>query len=523
MRVVLWHAWALEGSGSNVFAAEVTRALRRAGNDVLILSQDPHPDRFDFLDEWGVVDGDGVSRVRPTGADPAAGRAVLLRPDVGSILPSFLGEPVEGFCVKRFVDLSDAELNEYLDRNTRALRAAVRWHGCDMVVAGHAVPGAIIARRTLGHDAYGVVVHGSDLEHAVRLQRRYRDAAKEGLEGARVVIGPSRDVLDRVAQIFPSIADRSRPVRPGVDGRTFRPAPRPAALARLAAMLERDGIPGDPAVLDRAVEDALQRRDREALNALSFRYDGAGHDHRSADRLRSLARAGRPLIGYLGRLAPQKGTDQFIEAIRHLGPEVGALIVGFGPSRAWLTAFVSALDDQNLSALRWLEEVGVSRVDLGRARAARMSDRVIFTGRLEHRDVPPVVTAVDVLVIPSHPPESFGMVAVEAAAGGALPLMPRHSGLAETAIALEAAVGRPGLFSYPYGPSSAPQIAAAVRRLLAMPADERRDLRTALRTFVTAEWTWGHTVDGLLRSMRQGAVNVSTLTGSALIGGQRLR
>jgi hypothetical protein len=36
-------------------------------------------------------------------------------------------------------------------------------------------------------------------------------------------------------------------------------------------------------------------------------------------------------------------------------------------------------------------------------------------------------------------PEAFGMVAAEAAAGGSLPLVARHSGLAEIADALEAA------------------------------------------------------------------------------------
>lgn len=504
MRVVLWHAWALEGSGANVFAAAVTEELRRAGHDVLLLSQDLHPDRFDFIDAWGLVDGDGVSRVQPTKNERASGRAILLRPDIGSILPTFLGEPFEGFRAKRFVDLSDTELNEYLDRNARALRAAAAWHGCDVLLAAHAVPGAIVARRALRAGVYGVVIHGSDLEHAVRLQPRYRESAREGLEGARAVIGPSMDVLNRVGRLFPTVEERGRLVRPGVDGRAFRPEPRPAALARLASMLERDGVPVDPAALDRAVEDAVRRRDTGSLDALSFRYDEAGHDHRSATRLRSLAKAERPMIGYLGRLAPQKGTNQLIEAILHLGPEVGAVIAGFGPSRARLTALVSALGSRNLAALRWLEEAGVPRVDLGAAVADGMSDRVIFTGRLEHRDVPAVVSAVDVLVIPSLPPESFGMVAVEAAAGGALPLMPRHSGLAETAEALETAVGKPGLFSYPPGSQSALRIAEGVQRLLALPIEERRDLRTALREFVTTEWTWQRTADGLLRSMRQG-------------------
>ena len=503
MRVVLWHAWALEGSGSNVFTAEVTDALRRQGHDVLVLSQDLHPGRLDFVDACGVVDAGGVSVVRATGVEPAAGSATMLRPDIGPILPSFLVEPVEGRRVKRFVDLSDSELNAYLEANVRALRAAVTWHGCDVLFASHAVPGSVVARQAIGAGVYGVVIHGSELEHAIKPQPRYREAARLGLEGARAIIGPSVHVLRRVTRLFPTIADRTHLVRPGVDGTAFRPEPRDLALTRLASMLERDGVPGSPAELDLAVDDALASRDLQALEALSFRYDDVGHDHRSAGRLRALARGDHPVIGYLGRLAPQKGTHQLIEAILHLGPDVGALIAGFGPSRAWLTALVRALDGRNLAALRWLEEIGARHVGVAPALPAGMNDRVIFTGRLDHRDVSAVVSAVDVLVIPSLPPESFGMVAAEAAAGGALPLMPRHSGLAETAAALETAIGRPGLFSYPHGTETARQIAAGVQRLLGLPPEERREIRTALRAFVSANWTWRHTADGLLRSMRQ--------------------
>lgn len=503
MRLILWHAWGLEGSGANVFAAAVTDELRRLGHDVLLLAQEPNPDRFDFIDGWGVIDGDGTPSVRSTGAEPAAGRAVLLRPEIGSILPSFLGEPFDGRPGKRFVDLSDEELAEYLDRNVRALEAAKLWHGCDLLFASHAFPGATIARRAIGDCVYGVVIHGSELEHAVRLQSRYRMAAQEGLEGARAVIGPSADALHRAARLFPTIADRTRMVRPGVDGRLFRPQPRPEALTRLATRLERNGKPGDPSDIDRAMEGALVRRDASALEALSFRYEEVGHDGSSA-RLRTLARTGRPLIGYVGRLAPQKGTYQLLEATLHLGADVGVLIAGFGPSRALLAALVRALDARDASLLEWLEEAGFGQVERSRMPSAisRLGDRLIFTGRLEHRDVPAVVTAVDVLVIPSLPPESFGMVAIEAAAGGALPLMPRHSGLAETASALEEVVGVPGLFSYSHGPDGPLQIAAGVRRLLDIAPEERRDLQRALREAVTTQWTWGHTADGLLRSIR---------------------
>ena len=92
MRICLWHGWLLEGSGSNVYTARITEILRRQGHDVLLLCQQPDPERFPFVDAWGTVSADGVSDVRETGAAAASGRAVVLRPRIGSLLPVFVDE-----------------------------------------------------------------------------------------------------------------------------------------------------------------------------------------------------------------------------------------------------------------------------------------------------------------------------------------------------------------------------------------------------------------------------------------------
>ena len=60
-------------------------------------------------------------------------------------------------------------------------------------------------------------------------------------------------------------------------------------------------------------------------------------------------------------------------------------------------------------------------------------ERVVFTGRLEHEDLPDLLCACQAQVVPSTFPEAFGMVAAEAAACGALPIAAAHSGLAEVA------------------------------------------------------------------------------------------
>ena len=52
----------------------------------------------------------------------------------------------------------------------------------------------------------------------------------------------------------------------------------------------------------------------------------------------------------------------------------------------------------------------------------------MLTGRLEHDELAELLPAVEATVVPSTFPEAFGMVAVEAAACGALPVSAAHSG-----------------------------------------------------------------------------------------------
>ena len=196
MHILIWHGWLLEGSGSNIGAARTAEVWRAAGHDVVLLCQERHPERYPWIDSDGLVDGDGPRELTDRARGDAVGRCVLLRPTIGKTLPVFVVDRYEGFDdVRRFVDLSDDELESYLWANVDALRAAATWHRSDVVVTGHAIPGAAIGRRALGAGRYVAKVHGSDLEYAVRLQDRLGDLAREGLSGARAVLGPANEVL----------------------------------------------------------------------------------------------------------------------------------------------------------------------------------------------------------------------------------------------------------------------------------------------------------------------------------------
>jgi len=506
MRILIWHGWLLEGSGSNVYTARVVETWRAQGHDVLLIAQERHPERFPFFDAW--ADGD-LAAARPLDADPAPGRATLFRPDIGDLMPVFVYDEYEGFRVKTFVDLSEEELETYLDRSVTTLREAAARHGTEVAVAGHAIPGALIAGRALGSIPYVAKIHGSDVEYAMRKQQRYVDLAREGLEGAASVAGASRDVLERLVGLVPSVADRLRVVHPGVEVERFRPMPRREALLRTADLLQEDPAleRGRPGGLARDVGRALRLRDAEALDRLAGAYDQTSPDPAAPERLRALSVYEGPLVGYLGKLIPQKGVHDLLAALAVVRPRPHALIVGFGTFREWLEALVTALDAGDADAVAFLDEgmpVGLSAEEV--AAAAGLAEHVSFTGRLDHRYAGSAAAALDVLVVPSILEEAFGMVALEGTAAGALPLMARHSGLAEVAAALESEIERPGLLSFEPGPDAARSIAGGLERLFAIPRDERRDLARRLSGHVGDHWGWQRTADLLLGAVREAGV-----------------
>ncbi len=95
MRVLLFHGYMLRGTGSNIYTANLARALAKLGHEVHLLCQD--------------------RQVRIEGVE-------IHNPDIGGLLPVYVKDPYEGFAVKAFEELTDAELDRYIDANVGAVR-----------------------------------------------------------------------------------------------------------------------------------------------------------------------------------------------------------------------------------------------------------------------------------------------------------------------------------------------------------------------------------------------------------------
>jgi glycosyltransferase involved in cell wall biosynthesis len=504
LRILVWHGWLLEGTGANIYTAKVAEVWRRQGHQVAILCQQQFTDRLSFVDVWSPDFGQtGKAMAVIGGHPPAPGEVRVLNPNIGDLLPVFVLDHYEGFRVERFVDLADADLDEYLDRNVAALREAAQRYPPDAAVAGHLVPGPVVARRALGDGTFVAKAHGSDLEYAINLQDRYAALAEEGVAGAVAVSGASRDVLARAEAAVPAARGRTRVIPPGVDVDRWRPRMRIEALQDAAERLatDPDTARGRPADTDRAAAALVGDRSPSGFEALARSYDQAVPDPDAAGRMGALARHRGPVIGYLGKLIPQKGVERVVGGGALLGPDVHGVVVGFGLGRELLAALIATLDAGDVEGYRWLAEASPLVLELDDAEvkgAAGLASRLTFTGRLDHRYAPEVVAALDALVVPSTLKEAFGMVAAEGAAAGAVPVVARHSSLAEVADALEGAAGRPGLLSFEPGAGATRRLAEALDRLLGLSPEDRIALRQEVRTFVATEWTWERTAERLL-------------------------
>jgi glycosyltransferase involved in cell wall biosynthesis len=106
-----------------------------------------------------------------------------------------------------------------------------------------------------------------------------------------------------------------------------------------------------------------------------------------------------PIVGVVGRLDWWKGHEYFLEAVAkaaHQIPNLKGLIVGAPQSSARNQAYYQEL--QSLT------------------RSLGLEDRVVFTGF--RSDVPRLMSAMDVVVLPSSNPEPFGLVVIEGMAAG---------------------------------------------------------------------------------------------------------
>jgi glycosyltransferase involved in cell wall biosynthesis len=427
MRVLIFHGYMLRGTGSNIYNANLARALARLGHEVHLLCQDRE------------VKLQGVR---------------IHNPEIGGLLPVYVKDPYEGFEVKAFPELGDEELDRYVEANVTAVQeVAEEAGGVDAALANHLIMGpAILARADVG--PFAAKVHGSALEYTVKPHPRFLPYAEEGMRAANCVLVGSRHTAESLWEALPDVEglrEKTRLGPPGVDTEAFSPRPR---------------LPG-----------------------------------------------GSALIVFVGKLIVSKGVDLLLAAwplVRAQHREAQLQIAGFGGYEDGLRRLLAALDRGDLDDAREVARLGrgleggsaeplpilsafLADPPAGYMEAARgIAGSVEFIGRLEHDQVAELLPHAEALVMPSTFPEAFGMVAVEAAACGALPVSADHSGMREVSRQLSRAlppeVGR--LTSFPVKHGAVEAIATRLNGWFSLSEEERAAARAALVETTRRLWSW---------------------------------
>jgi glycosyltransferase involved in cell wall biosynthesis len=469
MRVLIFHGYMLRGTGSNIYNANLAPALARLGHEVHLLCQD----RETKLE--------GVE---------------VHNPDIGGLLPVYVKDPYEGFEVKSFPELSEDELQCYIDANVAAVRSvAESVGGIDVALANHLVMGpAILARADVA--PFAAKVHGSALEYTVKPHPRFLPYAREGMEAAAGVLVGSRHTAESLWAALPEVdglRDKTRLGPPGVDTNTFRP------LESVGGGL-------------RSPETAEGEIGNAGANRPIARSSAKGKEG-APDGL-------PPTVVFVGKLIVSKGVDLLLAAwplVRAEHPEARLLVAGFGEYEEGLRRLLKALDSGDLEDAREVARLGraleggeeeplpilsafLADPPSGYLEAARgIEDSIELIGRLEHDEVAHLLPSCEALVMPSTFPEAFGMVAVEAAACGVLPVSADHSGMREVSRQLAAALPPEigALTSFPIAEGAVEAIAANLNGWLSLPEAERAAARETLVETTGRLWSW----EGVARSV----------------------
>jgi glycosyltransferase involved in cell wall biosynthesis len=286
MRILIWHGYLLNGTGSNVYTRELARAWGHAGHEVVVVCQEREPERFDL------------------------GGAHVVRPELpDGLLPVFVLDRYEGLDARLLQDFTAGERERYVEENAAALRALAP---ANALLTNHVLLGGPVG--VAAGMPFAVKAHGSELEYSMRGRPELERWGAEALAQARATIVGSPHIRRVLREVCGEV-ERVEEVPPGVDVETFRPRDRAAALEALVAEARRDPPNAGNA------EERLP-------------------DEGNAERLAAFLAGDTRTVVYFGKLIENKGVQLLLEALR--GLDARAVIVGFGDYRSELEALAPA-------------------------------------------------------------------------------------------------------------------------------------------------------------------------------------
>jgi glycosyltransferase involved in cell wall biosynthesis len=464
------HGYSLEGSGSNIWTRCMIQALCEEGDVVHLVCQEKSPEKYDFIAEAYYYDAAANAQKLFARDVPYSGRCIFHRPQLGKVLPVYVGRFLESNPpMLPMTELPEDTIREYIDQNYRIVREIIRKQDISIVHVNHAILMSVVAQQLQEEQSlpYAVLPHGSEIEYVIRKDNRFLDLAAEALRKAAVIFVLSRELQDRMLQVFSGvagIADKIVHVNLGVDTTLFEACPhhlRGSAIQKLVeavSLIPRGKKPGmTEKMLAGLNEEISISRITQLLDAARL-YAGRQPDQDLEEKLSRVEWQNETIILYVGRLISGKGIQLLIASlplIFEAHPSAKVLITGHGPLREGMELFLWALQNGNAylveKLIQWgtlleggevkpfshilrfyetLRVQGKLQLYFETAQRVLYPNRVIFTGYLKHQELRYLFSSSDVAVFPSIIPESGPLVFLEALASGCFPIATYFGGAA---------------------------------------------------------------------------------------------
>ena len=464
--ICILHGYLLEGSGSNLWTRCVVESLCEEGHTVQLVCQEPYPERYDCIAEFWRYDEDGRVQQVFSRAVPYAGKCIMHKPQLGDTLPVYVWDKYDEYPnVVPMVNMGDAEIESYIERNAGVVRRVVEEHGVTAMHANHAVLMSVVAQRVSERTGvpYAIMPHGSALEYAVKPDPRFRAYATSAFSDAGHIFVPGEEMRSRVATILPEATDLDSKfsVLPlGVHTAQFAPVPRERRREKMGRFWNAlSSLPRGrrPQQLQEMLARVREAGDTESLRAAltSIKYETKAPDEDVEEKLQQVDWEHDAVLLYVGRLISAKGVQSGLAALPLIlaeDPGVRLLLVGHGPLREPMEAFVWALEHGDRALVERIVDCGrllegdpdgaggsqaLGKVKLffrdleargelddyfALAKQHVRAERVIFTGYLTHQELQHLFPCCDAGIFPSIVKEAGPLVFLEALASGCVPL-----------------------------------------------------------------------------------------------------
>lgn len=467
--IAILHGYLLEGSGSNLWTRSIIESLCDNGKTVHLVCQENHPEIYEFISEAILYRLNGEQETILKRKSTYSGECIMHKPELGKTLPVYVADKYEEFTdVRPMIELSNEELNNYLQINVKVLQRVVVENNINALLANHAVLMSVVAQQVAKQQNihYAIMPHGSAIEYAVKKDKRFFNYAESAFNDAQRIYVIGKEIRSRVNNLFPSIPDidpKMIDLNLGVNTSLFNPVKvsnRSENISKLCSLLkdvQRGKTMGQSQQLVKGLSTGISKNELIKLIKASSTYNAKLTDKNAEEKLQMIDWENEKIILFVGRLIANKGLHSILAAmpeILDVEPNTRLVVVGHGPQRESLEAMIWAFENGHTglvkNIIKWgreledygdkhleefqlyfdhLENIGELDNYFDKAQKHINNDRVVFTGYLTHRELCYLFPACDVAIFPSVVAEAGPLVFLEAMASGCFPIGTYFAGM----------------------------------------------------------------------------------------------